>query len=198
LHADGGRVKTALKIVGCLALAASTAALAAWFLYKPVRLFFPGWTGAASCLAPRICVEDSARYPEALRLYGEARSFVAKTVGPPRKPPRVVFCSTEECFHAFGFHSTAGTLGRWGIVIGPRGWKDYYVRHEMIHHRQAEELGFIAQNRDPDWLIEGMAYALSGDPRRPLLGRWEECRARFEAWYQGVGRERLWAEARKF
>jgi hypothetical protein len=49
----------------------------------------------------------------------------------------------------------------------------------------------------PRWLVEGMAYALSEDPRLPLPEPQESERRQFMAWYAQVGRDRLWAEARK-
>ena len=87
-------------------------------------------------------------------------------------------------------------MGKSGIVVGPRGWKPHYLRHEMIHHRQAEELGILAAFTKPEWLIEGMAYALSDDPRATLADRWEEARQRFLEWYEVVGRDRLWSAAK--
>jgi hypothetical protein len=171
--------------------------IAAWAIYKPIRVFAPRWVGDVDCVDKDICLEDPARFQGAAELYRSASDFVERTVGPFRKPPRLIFCSTEKCIRSFGFESTAGALGRWGIVIGPRGWADYYVRHEMIHHRQSEELGLLSPFSDPEWLIEGMAYSLSEDPRRPLSGRWEGTRTEFEAWYRGVPDGRLWEEARK-
>ena len=144
-----------------------------------------------------ICLDDEAKFLDATKLYEDAYHFVDTAMGPFQKRPRVVFCSTPDCFQSFGFKSTAGDLGRWGIVIGPRGWSDYYLRHEMIHHRQAEELGALASIRDPQWFIEGMAYSLSDDPRRPLSEPWQKFRARFEEWYQKAGKHHLREEAKK-
>ena len=42
-----------------------------------------------------------------------------------------------------------------------------------------------------------MAYPLSRDPRPKLSEPWGRYRAQFEKWYQSVGKERLWEEARK-
>lgn len=171
--------------------------LAAWVFYKPGRVIAPGLAGGITCVTATICLDDESRFPQANALYRDAFRFVDSSLGPFRKRPRVIFCATETCFRPFGFASTAGTVGTWGIVIGPRGWPDYYVRHEMIHHRQSEELGFISQLRDPVWLIEGMAYSLSEDPRRPLGGHWEADRAEFEAWLRKTGKQDMWSAARK-
>ena len=49
----------------------------------------------------------------------------------------------------------------------------------------------------PEWLVEGMAYSLSADPRQPLSEPWEKHRTRFDAWLQKVGKDGLWSEVRK-
>jgi hypothetical protein len=70
------------------------------------------------------------------------------------------------------------------------------VRHEMIHHLQKERLGNLrCWLVTPEWFFEGMAYALSEDPRATLAEPWQQYRSRFLAWYQRVGKARLWAEA---
>ena len=66
----------------------------------------------------------------------------------------------------------------------------------MIHHLQNEHLGFLkASFMAPEWFIEGMAYALSGDPRSKLSEPWESYRVRFRTWYAEIDKERLWLEA---
>jgi len=49
----------------------------------------------------------------------------------------------------------------------------------------------------PEWLIEGMAYSLSDDPRTPLSERWEKSRLKFDSWFSQVGEGKLWESARK-
>ena len=173
------------------------APVAAWEKYKPIRVVAPEWVENISCVTPEICLEDESKYPEASRLYENALRFVGKEVGSFKKHPRLVFCSTEACVRSFGLKSTALTIGGWGIIIGPGGWLDYYVRHEMFHHRQVEELGLLAHWLNPDWFNEGMAYSLSGDPRRPLTEPWQNHRTKFEAWNHTVGKEHLWEAAAK-
>lgn len=171
---------------------------AAWAIYKPVRVFAPQWVDGISCPSAEICIDDVSRYQEASKLYESSLRFVATTIGPFKDKPRVIFCTTEACFQAFGFKkASAQSVGRVGIVISPRGWTPYYVRHEMIHYRQAEQLGAITQWLSPKWFIEGMAYSLSEDPRQQLSEPWQQYRTEFDTWYQTVGKGRLWAEARK-
>lgn len=191
---QSGKLSKVLMAAGALIL---TAPLLTWAMYKPARALAPGLVEDVSCVSSQICLDDETKYPGANELYENALRFVGKAVGPFQKNPRIVFCSTEACAESFGLKSTANAIGRWGIVIGPRGWADYYVSHEMLHHRQGEELGMLSHLLEPKWLIEGMAYSLSEDPRRPLSEPWQQYRAEFEAWYQKVGKENLWKEARK-
>jgi hypothetical protein len=169
-----------------------------WAVFKPIRVVAPEWVGGISCISAKICAEDVSRSGEAISLYRDAVNSVASAVGPFLDEPVVVFCATMDCARSFGFRKAAAiAIGKFGIVVGPRGWKPYYLRHEMIHHRQAEELGVLRQWRSPEWFKEGMAYSLSEDPRQPLTEPWQQYRTEFETWYEGVGNGHLWEEARK-
>ena len=170
---------------------------ATWAFCKPLRVLAPQLVAGVSCVTAVICMDDPSRHAEAERLYNDSLRFVASSVAPIGKNPRVVFCSTQACFESFGFsRSAASTVGVSGIVVSPRGWIPRYLRHEMIHHLQAERLGVLKQWRSPDWFKEGMAYSLSGDPRPELAEPWQQYRREFEAWYRTVGKERLWDEAK--
>lgn len=170
---------------------------ASWVFYKPTRVLAPELTGV-SCISDVICMEDVSRYEEASKLYDETFEFVNAMVDAIEKKPRAIFCSSQDCFKSFGFdRAAAHTVGSSGIVIGPRGWKDYYIRHEMIHHLQAERLGVFKQWRSPGWFKEGMAYSMSRDPRSTLSEPWQRYRSEFETWLQSIGQERLWIEAGK-
>jgi hypothetical protein len=168
----------------------------AWAIIKPVRVLAPQWVKGIDCINAEICIEDISRLQEATDLYQDSLKFISSAAGPFHKNPRVVFCSTEECFQNFGFkQASASTVGKSGIVISPRGWTSYYVRHEMIHHLQVEQLGILIHWLGPEWFVEGMAYSLSEDPRQPLSNPWEQYRTEFSTWYQKVGKEHLWKEA---
>lgn len=172
--------------------------VATWALYKPVRVLVPQWVPGVTCISDVICMDDTSRHREAAGLYDEALGFVNSSVGAIEQKPRIIFCASQACFRSFGFRdSSASTVGTSGIVIGPRAWKNYYVRHEMIHHLQTERLGILKQWRSPPWFREGMAYSLSEDPRATLAESSQRHRSMFENWYQSVGRKNLWEEARK-
>lgn len=171
--------------------------VAAWMLFKPMRVLAPEWNGV-TCLSEAVCVEDAARAEEAESIHKAAAEFVRTSVGGIRSNPRVTFCASVKCFEAFGFHAPAKakTIGVSGIVVGPSGWSEYILRHEMIHHLQSERLGVLGQWLSPKWFKEGMAYSLSGDPRA-LVEPFADYRAHFDRWRQQVSDERLWQEAGK-
>lgn len=188
-------MKKLLPIVGIIALISP---FAVWAMYKPVRVLFPGCVDGITCINSDLCLEDSWRYQEAKRLYVNALRFVSLEVGEFQQKPRVIFCSTEACYRWFGFKgASASNVGIFGMVISSRGWKNYYLRHEMIHHRQVEEFGLLASLFKPEWLTEGMAYYLSGDPRHQLSDRWQGDREKFQEWLGRVGNNNLWKEARR-
>lgn len=169
--------------------------LAAWAFIKPVRVLAPEWNGIFC--TDLICTDDPSRLPAASALYDSSRKFVEAAIGPMERKPRVIFCSTDRCFQSFGLgRRSAATLGKVAIVVSPRAWQPYYVRHEMIHHIQNEHLGSLkVWAVSPEWFVEGMAYALSQDPRPVLSEPWQHDRAQFEAWFRRVGKEHLWQEA---
>jgi hypothetical protein len=165
------------------------------------------WPGPARILAPprwlhlscsgRVCTDDPARLGEASQLYAAAFSALVGRLGPAPEPRRMVFCATDACYREFGTtHATATTIADLGIVVGPHGWQDFYVRHELVHHWQAQDLGLLTRYRAPRWLIEGMAYSLSDDPRPVLVEPNQTYRARFQAWYATIAPSDLWPAAR--
>jgi len=170
--------------------------LVAWAVVKPIRVIAPELLGV-SCFG-QVCVEDPSRLEEARVLYEEAVRYVDTKVDRMERHPRAVFCSTDACASAFGLvkPAAAHSVATIGIVLGPRGWRFYFVRHELIHQLQSERLGSLeCWLFKPTWFREGMAYSLSGDPRRPLPQQLEGQRAEFEVWLGKVGRARLWEEA---
>lgn len=157
-------------------------------LYKPARIMAPALNGL-TCPTPTLCLEDQGEQDNLTTLQDAARTFVENRLGPFRTPPRVLFCATEACSEKFGMDGTSAfALGTQGILVHPKGREPHILRHEMIHHWQAETFGRYATSFGlPRWYIEGMAYALSEDPRQPLPRRdIEGWRRQFEAWATGV------------
>lgn len=170
----------------------------AWASFKPIRVVAPEILGL-HCTEDGICIDDQTRLTEARHLKAEAVEFTNSRVGRLKNVPRAVFCSEAKCAKSFGFTSQgAFNVGTVGLVIGPRGWHNHFVRHELIHHLQNERLGsFNNWFFKPNWFLEGMAYSLSQDPRRPLPQPLEEWRRDFETWYLSIPHESIWIEAEK-
>lgn len=169
---------------------------AVWAFFKPIRVVAPELAGVV-CVNESICVDDLRRADEAAKLYAEAISFVEASIGKLENKPRAIFCSSVQCSKSFGFTSNgAYDVGTWGVVVSHRGWKDYFIRHELIHHLQNEHLGSMnAWVHTPKWFLEGMAYSLSEDPRKPLPEPLEGYRVRYEAWAKTIDHSQRWVEA---
>ena len=177
-------------------LAAHLIPVVAWAAFKPVRVIAPELLGL-HCASSGVCVDDLQRLVEAEALRRDALIFVTNNVGEIEHPPRTIFCSTMECTRALGFTSNgAYTVGTFGIAISYRGWKPYFVRHELIHHLQNERLGTMnAWLFKPKWLTEGMAYSLSEDPRNPLPHPLQGWRDSFERWRETIKERNIWLAA---
>ncbi len=160
--------------------------ISALAFYKPIRLLIPEAFGV-SCNEHYVCVDDSSQLPAAVSLLNNSKSDLEAQWGLSIGEPKIIFCSTAKCQTTFGLGKKAGfTLGSFAIAIAPRGWKQYYVAHELIHHWQAENFGSIALligEIGKPWLIEGMAYSLSHDPRKELHEPFESYRNTFNEWY---------------
>ncbi|MGY6275260.1 hypothetical protein [Methylomonas sp. MgM2] len=158
--------------------------ITAFTLIKPVRVLIPEAFGV-NCSEHNVCVDDYSRLAEAVSLLNESKSFLAAQWGLSIDEPKIIFCSTEKCRSAFGLSNRAGfTFGNFGIVMAPRGWQQHYVTHELIHHWQAETFGSLVRWMAKPWLIEGMAYSLSNDPRSELHEPFESYRQQFNNWYR--------------
>lgn len=156
--------------------------------FKPSRILIPE-INDVTCATTSICIDDVTRLTEAEDLLASAVIEMEQTLGLLKNYPKTVFCATQACFRRFGFdQAAAGAVGRSGIVVGPRGWQPHYLKHEIVHYWQAENIGVIRMLFADDWLIEGMAYALSGDPRPQLEQPWQSYRDSFNAWYQTIDR----------
>ena len=168
------------------------------FFAKSLRVIFPQIVGGVHCYDDGLCTDSKDRLAEARALYAASAARVTQQVGPLRSHPKIVFCSSAECLDGFGLGSRAAfTLGDFGVAVAPRGWKEFYISHELIHVRQAEEFGNMAMLYKPKWIIEGMAYSLSGDSRQPLAEPFESWRARFEAWNKSPHTDQFWQAANK-
>lgn len=157
--------------------------ISALAFFKPVRVLFLEAFGVR-CNQQNLCIDDFSQLTAAESLLYDSKSYLDAQWGLSIDEPKIIFCSTEQCRSAFGLSNKAGfTLGSFAIVIAPRGWQQHYVAHELIHHWQANRFGSLSLLTGEQWLIEGMAYALSNDPRIELHQPFESYRQRFNDWY---------------
>ena len=186
-------IKSRLRLI--LLIAVLILPLASWTFFKPIRVLAPELNGV-TCITNNICVENLSKKEDAKLLYEKSLNFINNYIGKIENNPRVIFCSSISCFKSFGFHfpAKAKTVGYFGIVIGPKGWLEIFMRHEMIHYLQVEQLGLYSYVRAPQWFKEGMAYSLSKDPRE-LKKPWSEYRKKFRHWYNRIDKRNLWSEA---
>lgn len=188
----GGRVLKCVRWIVAVSIVLPIFVLA---LYKPSRVFAPTFF-AVTCSLNGICVDDESRRAEAEELYKLSSNELQVRLGSYLSyKPKLIFCSEQKCFETFGFNkASAQTLGTVATVIGPKGWKKYYLKHELIHQWQADKLGGITMYLAPQWVREGMAYALSNDPRSRLSEPWQSYREKFMAWYSGIDQKNLIVE----
>jgi len=158
--------------------------VSAFALYKPIRVLIPEVFGV-TCHERNVCVEDASQLDAAVALLDASKRELGTQWGLSIGEPKIVFCSTEKCRQAFGLSRRAGlTLATFGILIAPRGWERHYVAHELIHYWQAENFGLLTGLLGEQWLVEGMAYSLSNDPREKLHEPFESYRQKFNEWHR--------------
>lgn len=180
-----------------LPIAALTATAATWIFFKPIRALLPELANVR-CYEHGVCIDDPTRLAEATALRLQASAFVEHALGNVDHKPRVIFCATDVCERHFGFKGNAAfSLGNRAVVVASRGWQPYFVQHELIHCVQVERIGGIRMwLSTPTWLVEGMAYSMSGDPRHPLQAPWESYRAQYQEWAKQSAGAELWSRAR--
>lgn len=180
-----------MKAVKWIVLTITLIVLCIFVFFKPSRVLIPEINDVV-CATGSICMDDLSRLREAETLLADAIVDVERKLGKLENFPKAIFCSTQACYEKFGFrHSSASAIGRTAIVVGPRGWKPFYIKHELIHYWQAEKFGVIRMLLVDEWFKEGMAYFLSDDPRAELQEPWQTYRKRFADWVNTAGHENL-------
>ncbi len=168
----------------------------AWAVVKPARVVALSLADV-SCVGS-VCVDDTSRSAEAAELFRNAQVFVELKVGAFGRQPKVIFCGSQPCADYFGLGArSAVTVASVATVIGPRAWKPYYVRHELLHQAQSDRIGTMSLLFKPGWVVEGMAYGLSEDPRPVLAEPFESQRRQFMQWYSQIDARNLWVELQK-
>lgn len=165
--------------------------IAVWAISNPIKILLPQTAGVV-CAESWLCVEDLERLEEARRLYLTALGSVESKLSPLNGKPLMVFCTTQRCFERFGFGDESGqSVGGFGVVIAPKGWQRHIVEHELIHQWQVATFGVLDTWLAPRWITEGMAYALSDDPREALPEPYQGYREKFLWNYADVAKEKL-------
>lgn len=176
-----------MKAVKWIVLTVTLMVLCIFVFFKPSRVLIPEINDVV-CATGSMCMDDLSRLREAETLLADAVLDVEARLGKLENFPKAIFCATQACYEKFGFrHSSASAVGRTAIVVGPRGWKSYYLKHELIHYWQAEKIGVIRLLFVDEWFREGMAYFLSDDPRAELQEPRQTYRQQFADWYDTAG-----------
>lgn len=156
---------------------------------RPIKLIFPNICGFKK-VANNLFVDEISKSDEIQQLYQSTLENVIDEFKLKNFEPKVIFCSQIENFNKFGLHKEAAhAFWPFAIVISPRGWQKHYLKHEFIHFIQVKKLGIIKFLSMPDWFIEGMAYALSDDPRGTLSEPFESYRLEFKNWLKSRKRD---------
>ena len=114
------------RVAALLACALPLALAAEWTFDRRVRVLAPRFVAGITCVTDVICTDDVSRATEAAKLYDDAVRFVGERVSPIQNKPHAIFCASEACFQAFGFErSSAEAVGRFGIILSPRGWQPH-------------------------------------------------------------------------
>ena len=151
--------------------------------YKPTRVLWPEVVGLKRTIGD-VYVDNARNSLQAAKLLDASIEEISRKGFFFKKLPRILFCFYQRTYELLGFKkSAARTVDGLAIVLGPNGIQGFYLKHELIHYWQHENLGWFYAKHYPAWFVEGMAYSLSDDPRHPIAQPWESYRARFEAWY---------------
>jgi len=184
------RYKYEIKVIFSISLLLALPLTALTF-YKQSRIVTPEWYGLI-CIDNYICLEDVTKKDDAKMLYDYAFKLTEKKLTKTQNKPIVIFCSSKECSKKFGLKgASAFNLGTLGIIISHKGWKKHLVSHEFIHYWQSSVNGNIKMllSSNKQWLIEGMAYSMSEDPRLILAEPYQSYRVIFNKWLSATKKE---------
>ena len=173
-----------MKIFTSIFLILLALPLSALTFYKQSRVIVPEIYGI-TCIDNFTCLDNIEKKDDAKLLYDYALKMTEEKLSELQSKPMVIFCSTSQCSERFGLkRPKAFNMGTFGIIISHKGWKIYIVTHEFIHYWQSSIAGnvktLILSNQQ--WLIEGMAYSMSEDPRLILTEPYQVYRSTFNKW----------------
>lgn len=98
----------------------------------------------------------------------EARQRVSGFYGSLRSNPRILICVTPSCYQRIdGGGSKGMAIMTFALFLSPHGTTPVIASHELSHIELHARLGLWQTWRRaaPQWFDEGVAVAVSGDPR---------------------------------
>jgi hypothetical protein len=163
------RRKAATRWIARTTAITLTLTLCACSEIRSAKLLAPSWFGYTR-LAEGVYVDTGASPGEqraVLATIDAARARVASVFGEASARPRIIACSTDNCFVRSGGKSARGkTYGSSAILLSPRGLDPVIVAHELTHAELRHRIGdFTAWRNVPAWFDEGLAVLVSSDPR---------------------------------
>jgi hypothetical protein len=158
------RLRLAVRVLAIAALALFFTSNQA----KALKLLAPTRFGMES-IGRNIYVDKempSGQREEVLRLVAESERRIGRFYGGATSAPKLIFCSTEGSFQAFGGTQQRGlTLGKYASLFSPRGLTEPIVTHEWSHAELYLRLGgFRHWRRVPQWFDDGLAVTVSEEP----------------------------------
>lgn len=111
---------------------------------------------------------SSAQRIEFLKTVDAAKARVSKFFQGLQGHPKILGCSTEDCFvaNSRGAAPKGQSYGSSALILSPRGLNVVIVAHELTHIELHVRVGtFRAWRTVPAWFDEGLAVLVSQDPR---------------------------------
>ncbi|MFC7620311.1 hypothetical protein [Microlunatus sp. GCM10028923] len=98
-----------------------------------------------------------------IRVTAEARTKITDFYGTPVSRPRILACTSADCYRRIGGGPEAGVaIMNRGLMLSPRGVDAVIAAHELSHVEFRQRAGGAAV---PQWFDEGLAVLVSGDER---------------------------------
>ncbi|MGB7337191.1 MAG: hypothetical protein WBD01_15500 [Salaquimonas sp.] len=132
----------------------------------PQRALAPGLFGLTQ-IDQSTFIDATTKADEAKSLIIKANSTLKAFFGELKSSPKIVICTQESCFDRFGGGPRGITYGYDLIKIGPKGFNEMIITHELFHgelHKRMGRFGMV-KPKFPAWFNEGLATIISNDNR---------------------------------
>jgi hypothetical protein len=137
----------------------------------------------------------------------QARDQVASFYGTLSGSPRILVCTTSDCYRRVGGGGSRGmALLTFALLLSQRGIDPVIAAHELSHIELHNRLGLVRTVRRavPQWFDEGVAVVVSNDPRylvapdrrdRCIVADAGDLPTTRSAWTHGAANDNLYAKA---